>query len=407
MEQSVTEKRGIGFWQSEAKRYLEAVQNVKSCVTLYDKFNLDELTEQYSDQTFPIDLHYIDMVRNGPKYYIDNIAGEVFLLKIGERVLPILVAENNYTNSYVCSPHAHYISLALESLHLFENRWVRQGIKTWLKLFGSLLKKGDINRVVYVNHSFFSTDIQPNDLSQEEIEHIVELLKQRFPQHAIAFRSINQKTCPALLTSLRNVGFSLIMSKYSYFTNPQDDSLFQTRIIKSDLKVWNESEYKIIDNLEIVGNYEEVVLKLYESLSIDDHSAYNPRINKQFLQLMLENSKLRFFALEKEGKIDGVMGYVEQDNILMCPFFGYDKRHPDRNRVYRLMSTFLLLEAKSKKCLFHQSSGASFYKKIRRASGFQEYLAVFTKHLPKKQRSIWSLLAKMINSSAQSIMKKY
>lgn len=407
MEKSIVAHNNVDLWETPAHRLMELLEKSekppKSSIEIFNSSNVHLLRSE----NLSLPSHYLDIVAQGTQFYIDNIAAEQVLLRVGNQLIPILIAENVYTNSYVCSPHAHYVSLALESPHLFQNWFIQKGVLTGLKILGGILKSGNINKVAYVNHSFFSTDLQINDLDSCNINRIVAFLTERYPEHAIAFRSLNQRTTPKLMNTLKMCGFDFLMSKYVYVTNPHDETLFQTRIVKSDMKIWNESDYKIITNNDIYNNHLETVLNLYQSLSIDDHSSYNPRINRNFLELLLNKSHMQFFALEKDGKIDGVMGYVKENNILMCPFFGYDKRHPDRNKLYRLMSTFLLLEAKSQKAIFHQSSGASFYKKIRRAVGHQEYLGIYTKHLPKKSRVVWSILKNVINTSAQSFMKKY
>ena len=92
---------------------------------------------------------------------------------------------------------------------------------------------------------------------------------------------------------------------------------------------------------------------------------------------------------------------------MYCPFFGYDKNEPDHTVIYRLLNTALLLAAKEKQLIFHQSAGASFYKKIRRAEGCLESMAIYTEHLPQKQRLSWKILKFFINGIAPRFMEKY
>jgi len=105
--------------------------------------------------------------------------------------------------------------------------------------------------------------------------------------------------------------------------------------------------------------------------------------------------------------IEGVVGFYIKDSVMMCPLFGYDKSLDNSNQIYRLLSTCLLLEAKENKCLFHQSAGGSFYKKIRRAVSFTESMAIYTKHLPLQQKFPWFTLRTFINNFAIPYMQKY
>ena len=116
---------------------------------------------------------------------------------------------------------------------------------------------------------------------------------------------------------------------------------------------------------------------------------------------------MRFKALKKEGRIDGVVGFVERNGEMFCPFFGYDRSLPQELSLYRLLSTVLMLEADRRHLLFHQSAGASMFKKIRKAQSCIEYIAVDYRHLPFKRRIPWILLEKLCNSIGVIFMKRY
>ena len=151
----------------------------------------------------------------------------------------------------------------------------------------------------------------------------------------------------------------------------------------------------------------ERILYLYNLLSIEQHSRLNPQLNLSFIRLLIEEKILQIKALKKEGMIEGIVGYLVQGKTLFCPFIGFDKAHPDKSKLYRLLSTTLLMEARKNKFLMHQSAGASFYKTVRRATGYQEYLGVYTRHLPFKQKFAWGVLQGMMNLAAAPLMKKY
>lgn len=102
-----------------------------------------------------------------------------------------------------------------------------------------------------------------------------------------------------------------------------------------------------------------------------------------------------------------MIGYLYRHGILFSPFFGYDLTKPTDTGLYRLLSTALMLEAKERKAIFHQSSGASFYKKVRRAEGYLEYTAVYHKHLSYRRRAPWLILRSITNSIGISFMQKY
>lgn len=376
-------------------------------IGIYDASNIDKLPWPISEEGRFARRYFTPLVKDGIKHYIDNINAEIRLLVVSEHVIPILVVNNDYSNAYVCSPHAHYVSLALDSLHVIKNSWVRRGVQSLLKGFGKLLLKGEINQIVYVNHWLLSTDLYPQNLTPEDIGAITSFLKKEFPRCAIAMRSINQKTNQTLHKQLKKCGFNFIASRQVYLTDTGDKSLFSTRIIKSDLRLWKDNDYEVIDDKQLTSNDFTRILKLYNIVSLEHHSHLNPQLNARYIKIMIEQGFLKVKALKLNGNIDGVVGYFEKNNQFMCPFFGYDKSHPDKNRLYRLLSTLLLLEASKKASIFHQSAGASFYKKIRRAVGHQEYMAIYTSHLPPKQRFTWGFLRSIMNSAGTIFMRKY
>lgn len=376
-------------------------------ITLYDASNIDSMPWPNTDDAPFARGYLVPLVKDGTKHYIDNIDAEMRVLLVGKHVIPLLIVKNKYNNAYVCSPYAHYVSLALDSLHLIKNRWMRKGIELSLRGFGKLLRKGHINRLVYVNHWLLSTDLYPKNISSEDLTAITAFLKETFPDSAIAFRSINAKTNASLKTDLQNCGFKLVATRQIYLTNTGEKDLFNTRIIKSDLRLWKENDYEVIDETQLTPQDLNRILKLYKIVAVEHHSHLNPQLNIRFIKLMINQGFLKIKALKKNGKIDGVVGFYERNNIFMCPFFGYDKGHADKNRLYRLLSTLLLLEASKKNCVFHQSSGASFYKKIRRATGHQEFMGLYCRHLPLRQRLPWLTIKTIMNSAGTIFMKKY
>jgi hypothetical protein len=351
--------------------------------------------------------YYRSLLQNKSAEYIENISAEINLLKVDNHIYPLLIASDNYQDSYVCSPYGHYISLALESLHFIKKKWLQSIVKKGLESFGRFVKSTKVNSTVYINHSFFSTDLHPHHLSTCQIEHMISFLKNKFPKHALIFRSINKNTCSKLHNELKFHGFTFIATRQVHITQVKNPDLFKTRIIKSDLKLWHEKQHQVISQNDFTEDDELHVLKLCHCLALDHHSKWNPKASTNLFRLLKNYPLFQMKALKLNGKIEGIAGYHIKDNVLLCSVFGYDKLHPNKNTIYRLLSTMLLLEAANQAETFHQSAGASFYKSIRRAKRFQEYQAVYTKHLPIKQKIGWTFLKAFINTFAVPFMQKY
>ena len=266
------------------------------------------------------------------------------------------------------------------------------------------LKKCDLDNVIYVNHWLFSTDLYPKGFEEMHIKEITELLTEKYPNHAIAFRSINKETTPALPGYFKNLGYNAIASRQVYISKPGDPAVHKTRIIKSDLKLLRESPYEVVAGKDLTDPEVLMVLDLHIKLTITHHSKLNPKMTKKLMHTMIANQMFNIYALRKDGMIHGVIGYIERDNVMTCPLFGFDIEHPDKTKIYRLLSTLLFTEAQKKDMVFHQSAG--FILK-RRSRPQMEYLYIYTQHLKKRQSFGWKFLQTIINTLGKHFMRKY
>lgn len=374
----------------------------KADVCIVDEKNIDHFPLPESTKNY-----FSALVKRGLSPYIDNITADFRLLQVDNSIIPLVIATDNYNDSYVCSEYGHYILLALESLFIIENRVLRKLAEWFIKPIGAIIRRGNINNVIYVNHSLFSTDLQNDDLTIDQITSITSHLQANYPKHAIIFRGINSVCCPKLRKKLADCGYKFIASRQIHVTDPRNPDLYNTRIIKSDMRLWENHTYTVVDKTQLTKEDELAVLDLYNKLAIENHSKLNPRLKPEYLNLIKKYPGFSIKALKKNGKVEGAFGFVCQKNALTCLLFGYDKKGPDATQLYRIMSTILLLEAKKNGDVFHQSSGATFYKTIRRAKSITEYQGVYNSHLPFMQRAAWFILRSVMNTIAIPLMKKY
>ena len=374
---------------------------------LYDSNNIDSLIWPDTIDGQYAKVYLVPLIKNTISHYIPNIQADIYVLKFNEMVLPILVTTENYSNSWVCSPYAHYISYGMEYSGLIGNRYLSALVKNFLNGFGKICQQGKINSVVYVNNWMFSTDLYPEGLHSDSLDAILTLLTRRFPQHAIIFRSLNQITTPDLMQPLAEKKFHLIASRYVYVTDSRKEAIFNTRILKSDLKLWKEHSHVVLTEKDLQLSDCDQLIDLHHEVYIFQRSLWQPDFNNTYVKMLFENKLLKFKVYRSEGVIKGVAGYFKRGNIMMCPIFGYHKNSSESNSIYRVLNTALLLEARQEGLLFNQSAGASFFKSIRRAEGCLEYIAVYTQHLPFYRQLVWSTLQLFFNTVGSKYMKKY
>ncbi len=373
-------------------------------IELFDSSCIEQLIWPNSEEGLFAKKLLIPLVKDGAGSYFHNIKTEMMVLKVDDLVLPITVNDYERDNSYVCSFYNYYIGLGSVNASLIKNKLLRYLATKTLKGLGKILKLGKIDKIVSVNNWLFSTNLYPK-LNDSQILSIRKFIQKKFPKHAIVFRSINEVDKNSPMSGLKNSKFHLIASRQIFLNDTKDTTFFGSRLFKGDLKLLEKTDY-ILNDLKT--DYETTkILGLYNEIYVDKYSKLNPQLSEKFVKLLIEHQIFNFKVLQKNDRIDGVIGYYSVHGVMSSPFFGYDTKVPQEANLYRLLSTILTLEAKNNKQLYNQSSGASFYKSIRKATPTIEYSAVYTKHLPYGSRFMWKTLKVVINTFGIRWMKKY
>lgn len=375
-------------------------------IKIFNKENIDQLEWPETHEGHFTKKMVLPIIKNGVSAYFDNVKTKMMVLQIDGLVLPITINDKVTENSYVCSFYSYYIGYGLKTASAIKNRILRNSVKAILKGLGTFLKLGKIDKVVSVNNWLFSTNLYPS-LTPDQILAIRKKIEEDFPKHAIVFRSINTLDQNSPINSLKHHAFDLIASRQIFITDPKKEEVFTTRLFKSDLKFLKGTNYTLSELGDDPAQGLAKLLSLYNALYVDKYSAMNPKLNESFLKLVVDDKLFNFKTFKKDGDIDGIFGYYSMYGVMTSPFFGYDIHKPQETGLYRLLSTALTLEAKNSGQLFHQSSGASFYKSIRKATPSIEYNAVYTKHLNIHRRFYWKTLKFLINSFGIPWMKRY
>ncbi len=176
------------------------------------------------------------MIKNTPSSFVSNIQTEIRLLELENVVLPMTINNEEYENSYVCSPFTHYVSYAKEELWELKNPLAEKILLPIINLMGVWFKKNKINKVVIVNNWLLSTNLY-YPLSKEEIKEITILLKKTFPEHLIMFRSLNNYLHKELIQAAQDVGYKTTFSRSVYLYKPDVMNQLTRKRKKKTLKM--------------------------------------------------------------------------------------------------------------------------------------------------------------------------
>ncbi|BAU27730.1 acetyltransferase (GNAT) family protein [Aneurinibacillus soli] len=378
-------------------------------IRLYDYTNIQELPwERMRDGAYA-KAYILPLMKYGACTYISNVQTTVLALTVGDIVMPVTVNGAEYDNSYVCSPYTHYVSYAEEELAMLKSPLLEKTLRLLLCGVGSAMRASRVNKIVYVNNWLLSTNLYEAESARYASE-IVEFLVERFPNHIIAFRSLNRKLYADWCVKLEACGCLLVGSRYVYVFDPQTISAMPSRVrntLRRDAKQRVRHGYEVVRSDEMtIGNMERLV-ELYRELYIDKYSVHNPQFTPDFLEQARRTGILTLIGLHRAGQIEGVLGYFQRGGVMTTPVFGYNMSLPKETGLYRMLSSVLVEEAAANGLLLHQSAGVGAFKADRGADGVREYTAVYMNHLPRSRRLIWHILAMLIERIGFPLVEKY
>ncbi len=354
---------------------------------IYDKTNLDTLNFSLYNEGEALKPYLSSLISNGPTPFFKNIESDVRLLAIGNHLIPISINRQEYENSYVCSPYTHYVGGALEKLNPKYHRLITPLL--------SLIKKLQLNHVVQINNWFFGTNLF-DPLKKEEINLLTKTLTKTFPNHALIFRSLTKRE--PLQKVLTDEGYHLIASRPVFYLDTTRDEPFKARMFKSDLKLFKESPYEIVEGHTLKDSDIERCIALYNALYLEKYTKHSPQLTPKFLKEAIDCALLKVKAFKLEGQVEAVLGYFVKNGVATSPLFGYNPNEGEETGLYRQIATLLALEAKEKKLLLNQSAGATNFKTLRRGEKELESMAVYCDHLPFFRKLPWKLFKFTLNT---------
>ncbi|MCB1135774.1 MAG: GNAT family N-acetyltransferase [Chlamydiia bacterium] len=374
-------------------------------VRLFEEEEFDEIPFGDDDDALLI-RNFLDSCRKGGSTrLISNVQTRMYCLQLDGFFLPVSVNDTEYANSYTVSPYG-FIAYAQEELQRFGSRIFSLLLMPILMLIGSLLKWAKVNRVVTVNNLLLSTNLYPM-LSSAQIEAAVRLLSRRFPLHTIMWRSLNARLPEGLMATFQDHGGRLILSRQVYIYHRQWLNSKQRWVLKSDRRLIGANGYEVLDGEELTPTEIARVKQLYDLLYLEKYTPLNPQFTEDLLAEGIKRRYLKIIALRKEGRIDGVLGYIRRGDVMTTPIYGYDTTLPQSLGLYRMLTALCVDEADRLDLHLHHSAGAAEFKRTRGMRPELEYMVVYDKHLPWARRLIWGAMAFLLNGLGRPLMTHF
>jgi len=355
--------------------------------------------------THPSNLYVNTLLNLGMSNAISNVQTQLDTIMVEGRPVPTTLNNEEYSNSYVCSPYTAYISYAEDELELIQSKGQRRLFKGAIRVADKLLKWARINQTLSINNWLVSTNLPPK-WSADTIPSLTQHLVQRYPGHSFNIRSLNWHNNADLMNALQDSDWLLIPARQVYLFDNQDRQWWKRSHTKRDQSLLRKTELLPVQLGEHTEDDFEEIQRCFKQLFIEKHSLYNPQFSAEYLFEMHNSGLIKFYSFREpqSQKIVASIGLFTQQEIITTPMVGYDTNLPKELGLYRLLMAVLLKETYETGQMMNLSSGAGSFKRARGGIPTIEYTAFYTKHLSCRRKAIMYLFAKLLNKFGPKVL---
>ena len=320
---------------------------------------------------------------------VSNLATRVDFVGEGEGRAPVSINQSEPDNTWVCSPHTTYARYAIEELERFGHPMFTNPLSAVCRGLGGYLWRARVDDAVAINNWLISTNLYP-DLDRTLLRRWTGEAADRWPAHAIWFRSLNARYTADWIAALAEAGFTLIPSRQVYLYDRIDRQARRPQNLGRDLALLATTPLAASPVEDWVPADYDRAAELYRLLYLEKYSHLNPDYSAQFLRVWCESGLLELTGYRDDsGVLQAVVGVFALGTTLTAPIVGYDTSLPQRLGLYRLLMATVYDRAARCRQRINLSAGAAQFKRLRGGVATMEYSAVYARHLPRNRRRRW------------------
>jgi len=337
--------------------------------------------------------------------YIANLDTSVELLEHDTMALPCTVNQAEHGNAWVCSPLTTYGSYVIEEIQRYLPTPMAFPIAAVCHGYRQLLKFAEVDKAVAINNWMLSTNLFP-EIDKAGLLTLISQARQRWPRHAIWFRSLNMRHNSEWIAALREQGFQLLPSRQVYLFH--DIARMRHANLKRDLDLLRRTSLVSMAPQDFKERDFARVAELYNFLYLDKYSRLNPQYTAAFMQRWHENGLLQFWGFRDDaGVLQAVIGIFFQESTITVPIVGYNTSLPQSLGLYRLLMARVFDVAMRDNLNVNLSAGAAQFKRLRGGQPEIEYSAVLANHLPAPHRIALASLRALTTMLGVPLMRKF
>ena len=310
----------------------------------------------------------------------------------GEFVISTITDEVK-ENAYVASPYALLINYSEDELVKIVSRFQRGFSWLLIKVFAYFLRATQIDKAQTLNNYMLSTNSFSEKWERLNVHALEQKAIERYAEHALIIRSVNQVQNPKLFDNLSQQGWIAVVVRQVYIFDDKEHWAKKRDTIK-DRKLLNSKRFTFEKvNASDVLTCEEAE-QMYMTLYLQKYSTHNIHFTAKYFQEMIRAEVLELYVLhDNEQKINvGMVGFSKEEKNMTVPMIGYDMTYSPKEALYRRLMMFAMTYAMEHDLVLNMSSGAADFKRTRGAKASLEYMFVKIEHLPFFRRVAWQTL---------------
>lgn len=346
-------------------------------------------------------------VLRDPAARMPNAPVEPLGMRVGDALLPVTTPAPP-GSAYPASIVSHYLDTARDELHELRRPALERAIDRALASARPVAIAAGLNDAVLVDNPLLSTALHP-DLSIGDVRAITATLARAHPRLAIGWRGVHAHGSE-LAALLRETGHLLVPARSVLFLDTATGAHRASRDYRRDAAMRDAGPYRV-RRIDASGPFTDRdaarCADLYEQLYRRKYTPFSPVFTAEFLRRAVAERMIELAVLERDGRIDGVVGWYARGGLLTTPVVGYDLEHPQAVGLYRVLSATMADAAAERGLRLHASSGVPAFKQARGAERELEYLAVQVDHLSPARRVAWRAFASLLDAAATALVDRF
>jgi hypothetical protein len=379
-------------------------REMSEVVHVHDMESLRGLAPMAEPSSERVRRYLLGLDEGGVERFVENAHVRMGAVEAGGHLLPMVVAEGVRGDSNVCSPMSHYVEYARREVVSHRKGLGGRTLGGLLGLLGVSLRGLKLDRAVFVNNYLWTTNPWPAGVDAGTVREVNEALVEKYPGHAIVWRSVNPAERPELYDAVVEAGCMMVVSRIVYMIDGRTAGCLDRHDLKLDLGLLRKGDYDVVDGRMFGDTDFRRASELYRGLYIDKYTPLNPQFTEAYWEMVQRAGTMEFVGLKREGALKGFVSWLEEDGVMLGTGIGYDLSAPRKDGLYRRLIAMYIKRALEKKMLLNLSGGAGKFKRLRGGQAATEYNAVYAAHLGMHRRLAWRTVRGVFR---ESLVRKF